>query len=262
MLSEKTASIAIDKDTMRIITRIILFIFLFSGVFYVVRSYDIIHIDVLSKELNGIGWLYSTIGLIFGVLSGFVIQTQWHDWDKLISAMHGELKSLRQLYQYSMHLSPHSHKKIKKTLQDYLHEIVTSWHQNLNGGSTSAVNSAIKNLQEDITELENNPQKFETANRFFISFLDHHEDMIHYSSRRLPKILHILILFSSTLVIGLSLFIGVRTLWLDYIATLAIALLAFLIYYVIHDLDQPLKVGNWHITNHEYLAFFEEIQKE
>ena len=247
---------------MKLATRIGLFTILFSLLFYLVRSYDIIHIAVLSKELNGIGWLYSIIGLIFGVISGFVIQTQWNDWDKLISAMHGELKTLRQLHQYSKHLSKKSHKQMTKTLSWYVQATITDWHENLNGGSANSVNRAIKTLQEDITELENMPRKFENTNRFFTAFLGYHEDMVHYSSRRLPRILHILILFSSSLVIGLSLFIGVRTLWLDYIITLAIALLAFLIYYVIHDLDDPLKTGNWHITSHDYQVFLKEITKD
>ena len=247
---------------MKFLTRIILFVVLFSGLFYLVRSYDIIHIAVLSKELNGIGWLYSTIGLIFGVTSGFIIQTQWHDWDRLTSAMHGELKSLRQLFQYTHHLPQEQRRRIKQTIREYVAAIIFEWHQNLNGTTTNKTNVAIKSLQEHVISLENRPRKFETINRFFTSFLGYHEDVIHYSSRRLPKILHILIIFSSSLVIGLSLFIGVRTLWLDYIITLAIALLAFFIYYVIHDLDIPLRPGNWHITSSDYQMLLKEIDKE
>lgn len=245
---------------MRFLTRIVLFFFLFSVIFYIIRSYDIMPIAVLSRELNGIGWLYSVIGLIFGVISGFIIQTQWDAWDNLTNAMHGELKSLRQLYQYSRHISPKARAAIKKTIKEYVHAVIIDWHKNLNGEETNLVNSAMQELQESVIALEENTRKFEVANTFFLSFLGYHEDVIHYSSRRLPKILHILIIFASMLVIGLSLFIGVKTFWLDYITTLSIALLAFLIYYVIHDLDNPLRPGNWHITNTAYKTLLEELQ--
>ncbi len=94
----------------------------------------------------------------------------------------------------------------------------------------------------------------------FTKTLTHREDRLHYSAKHLPVMLKTIIVFSTSLIIGLSLFIGVRDIWLDYLFTVGIALLAFLIYTVIPDLEHPLRPGNWHITIDEYKELLNQIQ--
>ena len=67
--------------------------------------------------------------------------------------------------------------------------------------------------------------------------------------------------FATTLTIALSLFIGVRDVWLDYIFTGSIATLAFTIYTVIQDLNQPLRPGGWHLTTRDYERLLARLKK-
>jgi hypothetical protein len=62
------------------------------------------------------------------------------------------------------------------------------------------------------------------------------------------------------MVIFLSLFIAVENIYLDYIFTMSIALLGFLVFTVIEDLNQPFRPGSWHITNKEYRILLKRVE--
>jgi hypothetical protein len=96
------------------------------------------------------------------------------------------------------------------------------------------------------------PEFMVTAFSMFSDVLRHRENRLHYSHRPMPKVLKSTVLLADVLVIGLSLLIGVRHMWLDYVFTLSIALLAFSVYLVLDDLDDPLRPGLWHLTPEDY----------
>jgi hypothetical protein len=75
-----------------------------------------------------------------------------------------------------------------------------------------------------------------------------------------PQILKNTLGFAAALVIVMSLFIGVRNIWLDYIFTTSIALLAYVVYLVVDDLDNPLQPGLWQITPHDYHELLRRLE--
>ena len=237
----------------------LLFGILFSIGFFIIRHFDIIPMHVLLTETNGIGFLDSAISLIFGIISAFVIQTQWDNWNSLLLSVHSEIKSIRQLLLSSESLSKESSEVITKAIQKYVERVIIFWHHNEKEKAHKEVVYAIKGIHENICKLRKERNITATDSKILYTILNYHNDVLHYSARRLPTIVKILIQFSVFLVIVLPLFIGVRTLWLDYIITLSIALLAFLIYLVISDLNNPLAPGNWHISSEEYQELLEEI---
>lgn len=247
---------------MKLVARVIIFGILFSIMFFWIRHIDLIPMHLLLAETDGIGLLYSAIGLIFGIISAFVIQTQWDNWDKLVISVHGEIKSLRQLLLFSRYISPKNRGIIKNNIIEYIREINNKWNLDESKHFSNGTIKPMQELQESIySQWKEKPLVTESANQIILRILGYHDDIIHYSSRRLPVIVRILIMFSMILVIFLPLFIGVRTLWLDYIITVSIAVLAFLIFTVISDLDNPLKPGNWHITSSDYKTLLREITK-
>ena len=248
---------------MKIIIRMVIFGTSFSVGFFVIRYFDIIPMHVLISETSGIGYLYSAIGLIFGIISAFVIQIQWDNWNNLLLSVHGEIKSLRRLLLFSSHISSRSNLATKQSIIQYLEQVIIHWHQNGKKKSHKEVADAIKNIYEHNYTVKNEKKRISTTeNEIVQAILNYHDDVMLYSARRLPAIVKNLIQFNVILVIFLPLFIGVKTLWLDYITTLSIALLAFLIYLVITDLNNPLTPGNWHITSEEYQQLLEELNKQ
>ncbi len=92
--------------------------------------------------------------------------------------------------------------------------------------------------------------------------LRHREYRLQAGQRRMPVIVKATVSFADGLVIVLSLFIGAQHLWLDYLFTLSIALLAYAVYLVIDDLDHPLKPGIWHVTATPYEHLLTELQRK
>jgi hypothetical protein len=72
----------------------------------------------------------------------------------------------------------------------------------------------------------------------------------------------ICLIFADVLLIFLSLFIGVKNLWLDYIFTLSIGVLAYTIYIVIDDLDNPFRPGAWHLTPQDCKMLIDDIKNK
>lgn len=64
------------------------------------------------------------------------------------------------------------------------------------------------------------------------------------------------------MVILLSLFIGVKHLWLEYLFTLSRALLAYVVFLVIDDVDHPPRPGMWHITANRYEHGLARLQRQ
>lgn len=249
---------------MNIVNRIVVFAFLFSVLFFIMRYFHIPNIEVLSTNAEGVGWLYSTIGLIFGVTSAFIIQSQWTNWDNLVNAIRAEVNGLRQLLLFSAHVSAEDHRNaVTLSIKNYLEKVIKNWRYKEKSKGSEEVEEAIEEIQEEMYDLFERKQGLTiVAYNIFSSILVLRDQRLHYGSRKIPRTLNILITFSTILLIVLSLFISVRTLWLDYIFTLGTAILAFLIYLVIDDLNHPRRPGSWHVTEDEYKKLLKEIDKK
>jgi len=248
---------------MYLLKRIIIFVVGFTFLFVLVRIIHLLTLSVLLQDIGSIPWLYSTIGVIFSITSGFIIQTQWDTWDSLTDTVRAEVNALRKLLIFSKHLPERMSEKISKSVEQYLESIATNWHDNENGKRSEEVSDALMQLQEEMYDVFSNKESLaQIAYSLFSNILMYRENRIHYSSRRLPRTLKLLIQLSTFLIISLSFFIGVRNMWLDYIFTMGIGLLSFVMYEVIVDMENPLQPGSWHITSKEYYILLDEIRKK
>ena len=105
---------------MRIIVFIIVFSLFYTGMYA-------LHIIPLSRETdvaNNLPWLFSVIGTIFSIISGFIIQSKWQTWNELIDATHGEIGTLKQLYMLTNHFPPVVQNMIRKDIVHYLKNII------------------------------------------------------------------------------------------------------------------------------------------
>jgi hypothetical protein len=81
-----------------------------------------------------------------------------------------------------------------------------------------------------------------------------------YGFHHIPKILKNAFLFCTFLVIALCLFIGIKDVWIGYIFTLSLSLMAYIIYIIVDDLDNPLIMGNWYLTTKDYESLLEDVE--
>ncbi len=248
---------------MNLVKKIIIFSVGYSILFFLLRYFELNKI-IQSENISGIGWLYSTIGLVFGLTSAFVIQTEWDNWGNLENSIREEINGLRQLATLGSHASSNDFTKgVILSIRNYLKKVIKNWQENGDYFKKNReVDEALAFVEEDIYELFNKDRRLAViAFEIFSDVLVYREHRIHYSARHLPITLKLLLVFSTVLIIGLSNFMGIKTLWLAYLFNISIAILAYLIYLVIDDLNHPRRPGGWHVTNKPYIELLRKINK-
>lgn len=239
----------------RVFLRLLLFVTGFSGVFFWLRTSETYLNQLLAadlQDLGGIPWLYSIVGLIFSILAAFIIQTEWEHWTQLVGAMKDEVSALDQLRLWSYHCPVPVRKKLRDGIEAYLALTIQNGWSSQDNDRSDAFDTVMTSLRNAIVD-ESRPSDFIlTASSILRDLSRHQRDRLNYAARRMPVILRQTFMFACSLVILLSLFIGVRNMWLDYLFTVSIALLAFLLYLVVDDLDNPLRPGIWHVTLSDY----------
>lgn len=238
---------------MRLVGKIVIFALLFSIMFFFLHATDatktVIREDL--EDLGGIPWLYSAVCLIFSILAGFVIQHEWDQWNDFVDAIKGEVSTLRSLWLWSQHV-PDLGMKLREAMKQYLTVTIRDEWRTSSLAESEAAGRALAVVQEEASTLFRHPDLRMTTVGIIGDLLRHREHRLHSGQRRMPTMLKATVGFADGLVIILSLFIGVKHLWLDYLFTFSIGLLAYVVYLVIDDLDHPLRPGIWHVTAKRY----------
>ncbi|NTU73436.1 DUF4239 domain-containing protein [Candidatus Roizmanbacteria bacterium] len=246
-----------------LIFKLVPFIVLFSIAFAIFRFSGWELFPMLSANLNGISWLYSTVGLIFGIISAFIIQTEWENWNNLTNAVREEIRAIRQLLMFSSHLPLKLAQSTRDSMKNYVNLLINDgWKKIEQGERLDDLEQAIVAIQENVYLIADQvPQMSNVAFTIFSQVLSGRERRLQHSGRHLPLILHVFILLATFLIMLFSLFIAVDSIVLDYMFTLGIGILAYLIAILIEDLDNPLQPGSWQITTKEYRRLLYEIEE-
>lgn len=249
---------------MTISQKILSFLVGFSALFYFVRTNDIYNSRILIADLGGIPWLYAAIGSIFSVIAAFVIQKEWDIWNNLADAVKNEVDALTEILLWTAHHDPAAAHDIKSSVCEYLHVVIREgWTSVERGDRSEAAEQALASLYRVIIKSKD-PQPDIAARTFslFADLIKYRRDRLHFSTRRMPEILRGTLIFAMSLMIGLSLLIGIKNIWLAYLFTTSIATLVYIIYTVIMDMDRPLLPGGWHLTTKDYRDLLARIRPE
>lgn len=251
-----------DTIPIALLGKLFLFLAMFSVSFFLLRTsatyQSFLAVDL--NDLGGVPWLYSVVGLIFSILAAFVIQSEWEHWSSLVGAMKDEVSALDQLWHWSHHFPEDMKRRIHQGLRHYIAvAIEEGWACRKREEDNEAGDTVLASLRDAILETADGPELRRTASSLLAEAVKHRRDRLNYGTRRMPRILRYTLMFADGLVIVLSLFIGVRNMWLDYLFTISIALLAYLIYLVVNDLDHPLRPGIWHVTPTDYQRLLRKL---
>ena len=140
------------------------------------------------------------------------------------------------------------------------------WRSTERGEKTPEIDDALGALNDDIYRIFTEaPELMPTSFALFSNVMKYRSYRIQDSARHMPHILKNTLQYAAFLLIFLSMFIGIKNIWLAFLFTASIASLAFSIFTVLLDLDNPLKPGSWHITTKDYedlLARIDARKKE
>ena len=246
---------------MALIKKLIPFVIIFGTIFYFVRTSDLYSTRLLLSNIDGIPYLYAVVGTIFGVLAAFAIQKEWDEWNALTDAVRGEVDGLEKLYLWSSNFPEKIKEKIHTNIKQYLSLMIREgWRYSEAGERDWEVDNAIADLNNSIYYLfDEAPQLMPTSFALLSTVFNNRSARLQHSAEHMPPLLKNTLRFAAFLLIGLSMFIAIRNIWLAFLFTASIASLAYAIFLVLTDLDNPLKPGDWHITTKDYKALLEKI---
>lgn len=239
---------------MKLIKRIFPFAVVFSIIFVFIRHSTFYDTRVLVESLTGVQTLFGAIGIIFSIIAAFVIQKEWEQWNALVDAVKGEVDGLEKLYLWSNNFSPDIRERVHKNITDYLRLIIKEgWQLSERGERSPEIERIFDELSSTIYHVSATFPQFATATfALFSRIMDARSKRLLYSAEHVPDLLNHTLGFAAFLLIGLSMFVGVRIEWLAYLFTISIACLVYSVFLVLHDLNRPLEPGDWHITTKEY----------
>lgn len=248
---------------MMIIIQSISFFVFFTLIFFGIRQIPGMDFETLYLTTEGVGWLYSAIGLIFGVFAAFTIQSQAKKWDELSSSIRQEVNNLRSLFWISFHFPTGKALRLRESIRIYLSLIIHEGWKDVDKGSRSPnMESAVRLLQEGVFILADTNQTFASTTLTLVrNIFESREERLFQSAKRIPLLLKATIYIGALMMVILSYFIGVSNIWIDYIYTASISYLSILIVIVIEDLEHPYRPGNWHITQEAYHELLEEVKQ-
>lgn len=238
------------------------FFIFYALAFYWFRTSDFFNYRMLVANLDSIPWLYSTIGLIFGVISAFIIQKEWDQISELTDAIKGENNALYELWLWSQRLPAEFRKKIQVLIKDYLETIIgEGWQRTENGEISKELDKIIRDMHAVVADLnEQQPLSSSIAFSLLNNIMGYREKRMRFGSDHMPKILLYTLRLATLLMITLCPLIAVKDIYLDFIFTMSISFLSFCVYLVAVDMNHPLRPGGWHITTGDYKKLLAKLK--
>ena len=241
--------------------KISLFITVFVLVFFTLRSIGGDFYVLAHQDLGGIGWLFSNIGLIFSILSGFLIQHLWDKWERIQKIVIEEIQALEHILLFSTQDDAITD-KTKKIVHLYIEHVVNhEWSAKTRLLDSNRAILELKELNKTFPLKDPSSNMQNSAFAKLINSLFYiRERRILLATRRMPYIIKNTFLLSAVLVISLSLFVAIQSVVLDLIFTLSIGTLVFAIYLIVDDMDNILSPGAWHVSSKLYKEFLKKLE--
>lgn len=252
-----------DMSQFSLTFKIWFFIIIYTIFFFSLRTSNYYNYHILTTNLDSVPWLYSSIGLIFGVISAFIIQREWQHWSDLVDAVKGENSALLEMWVWSGRLPEALKSRMRNAIKNYI-SIVTK-----EGLQKAEEEELSEELQEAVREMyvtasevgESNQALFSVAFSFLQNIMSYREKRIRYSSSHIPKILLNTFRLNTILMVVLCPLIVVQLIELHYIFSMGISVLSYTIYAVVIDLDHPLAPGSWHLTTADYEKLLARLER-
>lgn len=242
-------------------SKFFLFLIVFLTIFFTLRTVGEAFYKTAHADQAGIGWLFSTIGLIFSILSGFLIQHLWDKWERIQKVVLEEIHALDHIVMFGTHNAEFS-TRTKELIRLYIQHVVDhEWSlktrlldSNVAIDSLKALNNEF--IISDDTLGQNKGVMTKLINTLFYT----RERRILLSTRRMPYIIKNTFRLSAILVVSLSLFVAINSIVFDLIFTLSIGSLVFAIYLIVDDMDNILSPGAWHVSSKLYKEFLKKLE--
>ncbi|MDD1777664.1 MAG: DUF4231 domain-containing protein, partial [Candidatus Helarchaeota archaeon] len=212
-------------------------------------------VELLPTDSTWLAIFISVVGVVFALLSAFMIVNSWNKYNSLEETIRKETISLRNIFLLGQQLCEETPlANLKTCMQDYIHTVIDAyWHE-----TTPLDAPLIKFFQIFRAAEAFNPQ---TEKNYILLYnineelrkaSNHRANISSLISQKTPKTLWLFLLFLSFSIVVSFIIVDYETQWM---ATLIITLIATAIAFVIaiiYDLDNAFTSGVWAISEKEY----------
>jgi hypothetical protein len=263
-LASKGAQLYSRLYARAIIIKIVVFIAGFSALFWYIRLSNSIPMYKLEEDLRSIPVLFGAGNFIYSIFTGFIVQTQWTKWDRLVEANRGEITMLRQLFIFAHHFPRNEMLELRYHIYNYFKTYIESSDTKdykLLATRSRTVDDALIKIDDSMFKiLKKHPDRSSLATSYLTRAMEYRERKIQLSNQRLPQGIKLFVNFATFSVIFGSLFLPFNNILFNYYFTLVVALLAFGIHLIIEDFDYPYRPGNYVLSVGSYIQMRDEIK--
>jgi Protein of unknown function (DUF4239) len=241
-------------------SKFFLFFVTFICLFFTIRLQGEEIYKAAHKDLGGIGWLFSTIGLMFSILSGFLIQHLWDKWERIQKVVLEEIHSLDHLILFST-VSDDMRERTKGVVNRYIQHVINhEWSSETKLLETNESILELRSLNREFIASSVTQQDKNSYTKLINALLYTRERRILLATRRMPSIIRHTFLLSAVLVSTLSLLVAIENIALDLIFTLSISSLVCAMFLIVDDMDNILSPGAWHVSSKLYKEFLKKVE--
>ena len=232
------------------------------------------HTDSVSGGLAPWEEFYSVFGMIYAIVSGFLLVEVLNRFNKLSEVVEAELNAISDVRDFLLYVDGQNESKqaVKKELQEYVHSVATVEWQTMND-DYAVLNSDTSKELYDVMHAVNRVQVNNESDREALHFLmaemssitSLRTERISIANQQLPpRLKHLLIYMSVVLVAAFVINAGMEA-WIHCFMVGSITACVHLLYIVIAELNTPF-TGLWTISVNPlvelYLTFDESDSQQ
>ena len=214
------------------------------------------HTASVSRGLAPWEEFYSVFGMIYAIVSGFLLVEVLNRFNKLSEVVEAELNAISDVRDFLLYVDGQEDIKqsVKKELQEYVHSVATVEWSTMNDDYAvlnSDTSNELYDVMHAVNKVEVNNESDREALHFLISEMSSitslRTERISIANQQLPpRLKHLLVYMSVVLVAAFVINAGMEP-WIHCFMVGSITACVHLLYIVIADLNTPF-TGLWTIS--------------
>ncbi|HEX5404692.1 MAG TPA: hypothetical protein VFX16_20575 [Pseudonocardiaceae bacterium] len=199
----------------------------------------------IRQEHNDVaGFVYAVLGVLYGVMLGFVVVNEWESLEAVKSNTFTEANELGSLYWNARALPPAQGRALEQTTKDYANAVIdTEWSMMAEGKSSPAATQLVYAMRDEINAMPTTTERQQTIYAQSLTHVNNlaaaRRERINESSESVPSILWVVLILGSVLTVGYSFLFGLANFWSHLLISAPLGVMVVLALIVIDQLSHP-----------------------
>jgi hypothetical protein len=222
-----------------------------------------VSVSLLEQHRDVAGFIISVLGVVYGVLLGFIVVTVWQQYEDAKGYISGETSQMVDLMQISQGFPDPIPYHIRQNLVSYGKLAISSeWPSMATGESSVEAQAALDNIWKIYRAIEPRDSRDSTLLAEGLARLaqlsDFRRGRLHASRSEVPNIVWVVLFLGAMITIFYTYLFGVERLIAQGIMTAALSLEIALILFLVFVLDNPFR-GDFKLSSEPYTRVMQRI---